>query len=134
MRGSASGLAMLLALFWFASAVAQTPGTVGGQVVLTPIAPAGGRGVSNATLLNQAEVRVLRVDVEPDGVRNVHSHTDVQFHLFIPVTGAVRLDVGPGKPLELGAWQAQFIKGGTQHGFANTGASTATVVEVFVPK
>ena len=133
MRKSVSGLAFLLALSWLASAVAQTPGTAGGGVTLKPTSEASGHGISNAALLNQSGARVLRVDVAPNGVRNVHTHDNVDFHLFVPVSGTVRLEVD-GKPMELGPWQAQYIKGGTKHGFANTGSTTATVMEVFVTK
>ena len=35
---------------------------------------------------------------------------------------------------QMAAWQAQFVKGGTQHGFTNTGTSTVTIVEIFVKK
>ena len=133
MRRSVSGLAFLLAVSWLASAVAQTPGTTGGALVLKPTSEASGRGISNVALLNQSGARVLRVDVEPNGVRNVHSHDDVDFHLFVPVSGTVRLEVA-GKPMDLMPWQAQYIKGGTKHGFANTGSTTATVMEVFVMK
>jgi quercetin dioxygenase-like cupin family protein len=133
MRRSVSGLAFLLAVSWLASAVAQTPGTPGGGVVLKPASEASGHGISNAAVLDQSGARVLRVDVEPNGVRNVHTHDKVDFHLFIPISGTVRLEVD-GKPLELRPWQAQYIKGGTKHGFANTGSTTATVMEVFVTK
>jgi quercetin dioxygenase-like cupin family protein len=132
-RRSVSGLAFLLAVSWLASAIAQTPGTAGGGVVLKPTSEASGRGISNAAVLDQSGARVLRVDVEPNGVRNVHTHDKVDFHLFIPISGTVRLEVD-GKPLELRPWQAQYIKGGTKHGFANTGSTTATVMEVFVTK
>jgi hypothetical protein len=40
----------------------------------------------------------------------------------------------PDKPVPMAAWQAQFIRGGTRHGFKNTGTSTVTIVEVFVKK
>jgi mannose-6-phosphate isomerase-like protein (cupin superfamily) len=132
MRRSVSGLAFLLAVSWLASAVAQTPGTAGGGLTLKPTSETSGHGISNA-VLNQSGARVLRVDVEPNGVRNVHTHDNVDFHLFVPVSGTVRLEVD-GKPLELGPWQGQYIKGGTKHGFANTGSTTATVMEVFVTK
>ena len=132
MRRSVSGLAFLLAVSWLASAIAQTPGTAGG-VVLKPTSEASGRGISNAAVLDQSGARVLRVDVEPNGVRNVHTHDKVDFHLFIPISGTVRLEVD-GKPLELRPWQAQYIKGGTKHGFVNTGSTTATVMEVFVKR
>jgi len=133
MRRSVAGLAFLLALSWLASAVAQTPGTAGGGLVLKPTSEASGRGISNVALLNESGARVLRVDVAANGVRNVHTHDNVDFHLFVPVSGTVRLEVD-GKQMELGPWQARYIKGGAKHGFANTGSTTATVMEVFVTK
>jgi quercetin dioxygenase-like cupin family protein len=114
------------------SVVAQSPGAK--PLVLNPIAATSGTGVSNAALLDRAEVRVLRVDVQPGGVRNIHTHDDTLFHLFIPVAGGAQFELEPDKPVDLATWQAQFIKGGLKHGFKNTGTSTATVIEVFVKK
>lgn len=131
MRRFVSVFALLFACFGFASGVAQTPGT--GGLILKPVAPTSGHGVSNLALLNQSGVRVPRLDVEPNGVRNVHTHDDVGFHLFIPITGPARLSVG-SEQLELGEWQPQFIKGGTPHGFTNTGTSRVTAMEVFVKR
>ena len=119
-------------VLWVASAVAQSPGT--GTIKMNPVAASSGSGVSNASLLDRPEVRVLRVDIEPGGVRNIHTHDDTQFHLFIPVTGTPQFELEPDKPVTLAAWQAQFIKGGTRHGFKNPGTTTATVIEVFVKK
>jgi hypothetical protein len=34
----------------------------------------------------------------------------------------------------MAAWQAQFVKGGTRHGFKNVGKSTVTIMEIFVKK
>ena len=134
MRRSLSALLFLALLFWMASAVAQTPGTSAGDIKLNPIAATSGHGVSNATLLDRPEVRILRVDVEPGGVRNVHTHDDVTFHLFIPVSGKFDVEVEPDAPVQLSAWQPRSIKGGTRHGFKNIGAATGTIVEVFVKK
>ena len=64
-----------------------------GGLVLKPTSAASGEGISNVALLNESGARVLRVDVAPNGVRNVHSHDDVDFHLFVPVSGTVRLEV-----------------------------------------
>jgi quercetin dioxygenase-like cupin family protein len=126
--------AAVVAMVWFGSAVvAQTPGTAG-PLVLNPIAAASGTGVSNAALINRDEIRVLRVDVAPNGVRNVHTHDDMQYHLFIPTTAGMQFEVDAEKPVQMAPWQAQFIKGGTRHGFKNTGASTVTIVEIFVKK
>ena len=134
MRRSVSTLLFLVLVLWIASVVAQTPGTSAGDIKLNPIAATSGHGVSNAALLDQPEVRILRVDVEPGGVRNVHTHDDVRFHLFIPVSGSFEVEVQPDAPVQLAAWQPRSIKGGTRHGFKNVGASTGTIVEVFVKK
>lgn len=126
--------AVVVAGLWIGSAVvAQTPG-VTGALVLNPIAAASGTGVSNVALINRDEIRVLRVDVQPGGVRNIHSHDDMQYHLFIPTAGGMRFETESEKPAQMAAWQAQFVKGGTRHGFTNTGSSTVTIVEIFVKK
>jgi quercetin dioxygenase-like cupin family protein len=134
MRRAVAVSVFIVCLVWISSVVAQSPGAKSGQLVLNPIAATSGTGVSNAALLDRPEVRVLRVDVKPGGVRNIHTHDDTQFHLFIPVSGGAQFEVEPDKPVDLATWQAQFIKGGTRHGFKNTGTSTATVIEVFVKK
>jgi quercetin dioxygenase-like cupin family protein len=133
MRKTISAVLFLVLLLWLASAVAQTPSGTG-DIRLNPIAATSGHGVSNVALLDQPDVRILRVDVEPGGVRNVHTHDDVRFHLFIPVSGNFEVEVDPDKPVQLSAWQPRSIKGGTRHGFKNIGSSTGTVVEVFVKK
>ena len=124
----------IVALLWIGSSVvAQTPGTAG-ALVLNPIAAASGTGVSNVALINRDEIRVLRVDVAPGGVRNVHTHDDVQYHLFIPTAAGMRFESENEKPQQMNPWQAQFVKGGTKHGFTNTGSSTVTIMEIFVKK
>ena len=134
MRRIVCASVFLVSLLCMSSVVAQSPGAKPGPLVLNPIAATSGTGVSNVALLDRPEVRVLRVDVQPGGVRNIHTHDDTQFHLFIPVSGGAIFEVEPDKPVDLATWQAQFIKGGTRHGFKNTGTTTATVIEVFVKK
>jgi quercetin dioxygenase-like cupin family protein len=125
--------AIVVAVLWIGSAVAQTPGTAG-ALVLNPIAATSGTGISNAVLINRDEIRVLRVDVAPNGVRNIHSHDDMQYHLFIPTSDGMQFESESAKPVAMAAWQAQFVKGGTKHGFKNTGSSTVTIMEIFVKK
>lgn len=133
MRKFVSAFVFLVAVVCMASAVAQTPGTGAspGGPKLNPIAATSGRGIFNAALLDQAEVRVLRVDVEPGGVRNVHSHDDVRFHIFVPITGTMHMEIEGQKPMDVAPWQAQFLKGGTKHGFTNKSAATVSIMEVF---
>ena len=134
LRAKLASAVVVVVMVWIGSAVvAQTPGTAG-PLVLNPIAATSGTGVSNAQLINRDEIRVLRVDVAPGGVRNIHSHDDMQYHLFIPTAAGMQFESASEKPAQMAAWQAQFVKGGTQHGFKNTGSSTVTIVEIFVKK
>ena len=133
MRKTVSASLFFVAVIWMASAAAQTP-SGSGDIKMNPVAATSGQGVSNAALLDRPEVRVLRVDLAPGAVRNIHTHDDTQFHLWIPVTGNPQIEIEPDKPLDVGPWKAQFIKGGTRHGFKNFGTTTATVIEVFVKK
>jgi len=104
-----------------AAALAQTP---------TP-APKARTGYAPVTLMNRDDVRILRVEIEVGGVRAVHKHDDVKYHLFIPVTGSIELTVGPDAPVKAPPGQAFYIPKGTMHGFRNTGTTPAAVIEVF---
>ena len=127
-------VAVCFAAVAMTAAVAQTPGAGGGDLVLKPIAATSGKGISNAPLIDRPEIRVLRVDIAPGGVRNVHAHADMQYHLFIPTTPGMEFQADGQPAASMAAWQAQFVPGGTRHGFTNTGRSTVTVVEIFVKK
>jgi mannose-6-phosphate isomerase-like protein (cupin superfamily) len=89
-------------------------------------------GLSNRELMNRPEVRILRVELQPGTVRAVHQHNDVRFHLFVPMSGTVQLSIGSDPPVEASAGEPHYIKGGTPHGFRNTGTVPAVVMEVFV--
>jgi quercetin dioxygenase-like cupin family protein len=89
-------------------------------------------GVARAVVMDRAEVRVLRVEIQPGATRRIHQHDDVRFHLFMPLTEGVELTVGSEKPVVASAGQAYFMLKGTPHGFRNTGTSVAKAIEVFV--
>lgn len=89
-------------------------------------------GVTPLRQIDRAEVRVTRVELQAGAVRSVHTHDDVRFHLFIPVTGKLELTIGSAKPVEATPGQAYFMEKGTPHGFRNLGSSPASVMEVFV--
>ena len=96
--------------------------------------PAGGPdpGVAPVRQIDREEVRVTRVELAAHAVRAVHTHDDVSFHLFIPITGRLELTAGSNKPVEVDPGQAFFMKKSTPHGFRNLGDSPAMVMEVFV--
>jgi len=114
--------ALTLTLVYAMQATAQTPGTVNSP----------NPGVTPVRQIDRAEVRVTRVELQPGAVRSVHTHDDVRFHLFIPVTGKIELTIGSAKPVETTPGQAYFLEKGAPHGFKNIGSSPAMVMEVFV--
>jgi len=89
-------------------------------------------GVNPVRLMDRAEVRVTRVEIQPGAVRSVHTHDDVRFHLWIPVSGQLEITVGSAKPVEAASGQAFFMQKGTPHGFRNVGKTPAAIIEVFV--
>jgi len=98
-------------------------------------APAGknaNAGVNPVRLMDRQEVRVSRVEIAPGAVRAVHTHDDVRFHLWIPISGKLEITIGPAKPVEAASGQAFFMRKGTPHGFRNVGSTPAQVLEVFV--
>ncbi len=76
--------ALTLTLFCALQASAQTPGAANGP----------NPGVTPVRQIDRAEVRVTRVELQAGAVRSVHTHDDVRFHLFIPVTGKLELTIG----------------------------------------
>jgi len=101
----------------------------------TPLRALGGEGnvaISNAVLRDQSDIRVIRVVVEAGGKRAMHAHNDVKFHLFVPISGAMVVDLDGGQTANVPAWQPYYMKAGTQHGFHNTGSSAVEIMEIFV--
>ena len=116
-----------------ATVMAQLPPLNGDRT--TPLRELGGEdniGISNAVLRVQPEVRVLRVVVEPGGVRAMHSHDDVDFHLFAPISGTMELTIEGEDPIEVTPWHPYYLDGGTQHGFHNPSSVAIEIMEIFV--
>lgn len=113
--------------------VAQTPPVTGDHSTpLRALAGEGNVGISNATLRDQAEVRALRVVVDPGGVRAVHAHADVKFHLFVPISGPMTLELDGVGSVEVQPWHPYYMQGGTQHGFRNRGTTPVEIMEIFI--
>ena len=102
---------------------------VGGADKARPVA--GDPGISSMVVMDQPEFRVLRDYAEPGAVRRMHSHDDATWHVFTLVTGQLLLTIDGEPPVEVTQGQVLNLKGGAKHTFKNTGAVTATIVEVF---
>ena len=124
----AAGLAMLSVAL-----VAQTPPVTGDRSSpLRPLTGEGNVGISNAVLRDQPEVRALRVVVEPGGTRPIHAHSGVQFHLFIPISGPMELNLDEGQTVVVEPWHPYYLAENTQHGFHNNGSTAVEIMELFI--
>ena len=133
MNRLASALVFAVALTWMGSVVAQSPGQGGEFPAMRQLAATSGTGLSNGPLIDRPEIRIIRLDIEPGGVRLVHTHDDVKYHLVVPVTGG--LDVtgdSPGAAVSLVAWQPHYMTAHTRHGYKNTGSAKVSALEIFV--
>ncbi len=113
--------------------VAQTPPIIGDRSSpLRPLSSQGNVGISNALLRDQPEVRALRVVVDPGGTRVIHAHTGVQFHLFVPISGPMELNLDGGQSVDVQPWHPYFMEAGTRHGFHNSSSVPVEIMEIFV--
>ena len=89
-------------------------------------------GVRPTRLIDRAEIRVSRVEIQAGATRRVHTHDDVEYHLWIPIEGNLQITIGSDAPVAATAWQAFFMKRGTPHGFKNVGTTPGAALEIFV--
>lgn len=91
----------------------------------------GDPGISSMVVLDRPEFRILRDYAEPGATRRMHSHDDATYHVFVLITGTLRLTIEGESPVEVHPGEALYLKGGAKHTFVNTGTVTSTIVEVF---
>jgi quercetin dioxygenase-like cupin family protein len=89
-------------------------------------------GVRPTRLVDRAEIRVSRVEFQAGATRRVHTHDDVEYHLWIPLEGTLQITIGSDAPVTAKAGQAFFMKRGTPHGFKNVGTTPGVAMEIFV--
>ena len=89
-------------------------------------------GVTPVRLMDRAEIRISRVEVQPGAVRSIHTHDDVKFHVWVALSGNLEVTIGTAQPVATKQGQAFFMQKGTPHGFRNIGATPAAVMEIFV--
>jgi len=125
---SAAGVVVLSA-----AVMVQAEVVVGDRTsALRPLGGDGNTGISNAVLRDQPEMRSLRVVVEAGGTRAMHAHTDVQFHLFVPISAPMELRLDGDLAVDVQPWHTYYLAGGTQHGFHNSSDEAVEVMEIFV--
>jgi len=108
-----------------------TAGFASAQIPGPAAVPTKDAGVARAVLLDKPQVRVLRVEIQAGATRQMHTHDDVRFHLFLPITGSIEFTKGTEKTAAVPG-QVFYMDKGTLHGFRNTGTSVAMAFEVFI--
>ena len=89
-------------------------------------------GVRPTRMIDRAEVRVSRVEIQAGATRRVHAHDDVEYHLWIPIEGTLQITIGSAASVTAVSGQAFFMKRGTPHGFKNIGTTPGAALEIFV--
>jgi quercetin dioxygenase-like cupin family protein len=90
-------------------------------------------GVRFTRLIDRAEARVSRLELQPGAERRVHQHDDVEYHMWVPIEGQLEITIGNAPPVRAAALgQAFFMTRGTPHGFKNVGSTPAVALEIFV--
>jgi quercetin dioxygenase-like cupin family protein len=107
----------------------QPPGRGGGQGVGSQGDP--DPGVHFLVVVDNPNVRVLQVTLQPGAIRRPHVHNDVTFHMMVPVTGGLELTVD-GQPVSAVPGQAYYMVKGQPHGFTNKTAAAVQVIELFI--
>ena len=103
--------------------------TIGDRSITRPVA--GDPGLFSGQVLNEPQYRVLRDYAEPGATRRMHNHPEATFHVFVLLSGRLRLTVEGEAPRDVSPGEVLALKGGVMHTFTNLGDQTATVVEVF---
>lgn len=91
----------------------------------------GDPGISSMVVMDRDQFRVLRDWAEPGATRRMHQHADATYHVFVLITGQLRLTIEGQAPVDVTPGMALDLKGGVMHTFVNTGTVAATIVEVF---
>ena len=120
-------LAAAVLLLAAASGFAQT---ANGVRNLTP----GPSHTKAITPMDRPEIKVQRVDIEPNATRGMHAHDDVIYHVFMTTDAPLTLSIEGEGDVHLAPWEAHFFKGGTVHAITNNSAESVRFIEIFVNK
>ena len=85
-------------------------------------------------LIEQAETRIVLVDMLADATRSMHSHTDMLCHVFVTMEDPVVLTIEGEADVELGPWQSHCFTGGTMHAITNPSLEPIQFLEFFSKK
>ena len=86
-------------------------------------------------LIDNAESRIVRVDILANSTRSMHNHPDMLWHVFVTMDAPIVLTIqGQADPVKLGPWQSHFFKGGVTHAITNPNPRVVQFLEFFSKK
>ena len=87
------------------------------------------------TLIENDQTRIVRVNQVADTTRSMHSHPDMDWHVFVTMNDPLVLNIqGQRDPVKLGPWQTHFFKGGVTHSITNPNRRNIQFLEFFSKK
>jgi quercetin dioxygenase-like cupin family protein len=89
-------------------------------------------GVNFLVVVENPQVRVLQVTLQPGAIRRPHVHNDVTFHMLVPVTGSLDLTIEKEPVVTTVPGQAYYMVKGQTHGFTNKSSAAVQVIELFI--
>ena len=94
-----------------------------------------GEPATPTTLIENAQSRIVRVDILANSTRSMHNHPDMLWHVFVTMNDPIVLTIqGEANPVKLGPWQSHFFKGGTTHAITNPNPRVVQFLEFFSKK
>ena len=94
-----------------------------------------GEPATPTTLIENAQSRIVRVDILASSTRSMHNHPDMLWHVFVTMDAPIVLTIqGEANPVKLGPWQSHFFKGGTTHAITNPSPRQVQFLEFFSKK
>jgi hypothetical protein len=94
-----------------------------------------GEPATPTTLIENAQSRIVRVDILANSTRSMHNHPDMLWHVFVTMNDPIVLTIqGQANPVKLGPWQTHFFVGGTTHAITNPNPRVAQFLEFFSKK
>ena len=110
--------------------LSSTAGVAQGQAPAAPGEPA-----TPTTIIENAQSRIVRVDILASSTRSMHNHPDMLWHVFVTMDAPIILTIqGETNPVKLGPWQSHFFKGGTTHAITNPSPRQVQFLEFFSKK
>ena len=123
MSGRCLGFTVLLVLL-SGAAFAQAPPAAARPEPATP-----------TTLIENAQTRIVRVDILASSTRSMHNPPDMLWHVFVTMDAPIVLTIqGQAEPVRLEPWKSHFFKGGTVHSITNPSPRPVQFMEFFSKK